>query len=50
MKYGLMDLRVDIRSVGIQTIEVRGVELSRFITAYAEDLRKIIAIIPIEGL
>lgn len=47
MKYGLMDLKVIMHAVANSTIEVKGIELSRFVTAYTEPLKKALKGLPL---
>jgi hypothetical protein len=50
MKYGLMDLKVDIKSFGVVTTHgIRGLELSRLITAHTESLKAALRKLPLSG-
>ena len=48
MRFGLLDLRVEIESVVNTVIDIRGIELSKIINAQTGDLKKLLAKIPIQ--
>ena len=47
MRFGLMDLKVDITGVANTSLDIRGIELSKFFTSKTESLKRLLERIPV---